>query len=141
MEVLLKGGASREETIPFNVLRYARDNDKLLFEFGDLYFLDKEFTMAGSTILRPYDETLKKLIADMKKIDAAPPSAKFVSQQEKGLVYVLKGAIAPGILHASHWYVSRANRAFAIYMERRHGRPGHGHASRYFDLQAQGRDA
>ncbi|MFA5091206.1 MAG: hypothetical protein WC483_01020, partial [Candidatus Paceibacterota bacterium] len=41
----------------------------------------------------------------------------FLAQQQKGLVYVLKGAIAPSILHESHWYASRGDRAHVIYME------------------------
>jgi hypothetical protein len=115
MEFQLGGG--KADQIPFNILRFAKDNDPLLAEFEEAYLLDREFVAPGFTILRPSDEVLKKLTAEMKKIGAEPPDPKFITQQEKGLVYILKGAIAPGILHASHWYVSLARRAYAIYMK------------------------
>jgi len=114
MELQFRGGAAAKE-LPFNILRYAKDSDELLAEFVDLYYLDREFTVAGFTILRPADDVLKGLIAEMKKVDSEPPDPKFITQQEKGLRFILKGAITPGILHASHFYVSMAQRAYVIY--------------------------
>ena len=49
--MLIGGG----KNIPFNVARYAADSDKLMHEFMDIYYLDREFTISGFTILRPSD--------------------------------------------------------------------------------------
>jgi hypothetical protein len=106
-----------KDSMPFNILRYAKNSDKLLAEFIDLYYLDRHVSVAGFTFLRPSDAELKKMIEDMKKVKSEPPETKFLLQQKEGLRYILKGAITD-MVRVSHFYVSFAERAYAIYLDK-----------------------
>lgn len=105
------------KSLPFNIARYAQASDKLLAEFLDAYYLDRQAAVAGFTLLRPTDAELKKLVEEMKKVKGHPPDPKFLLQQKAGLAYILKGAIID-TLHASNFYVSLAERAYAIYLDK-----------------------
>jgi hypothetical protein len=106
------------KALPFDVFRYARDEDKVLSEFLDVYYLERQASTAGFTFLRPVDADLHKLIEGMKKLgNAIPPDPKFLLQQKEGLAYILKGPIMD-MVRISHFYVSMAERAYAVYLEK-----------------------
>ena len=105
-----------DDKLSENILTAVK-GDPLMLDLFWTYGLYMEFVMPGVTFLRPSDAILRKHLEEMKKLQRDDGDPKFVKQRLQMLRYFLKGGITPSSMHASHWYVSRADRAYVIYME------------------------
>jgi hypothetical protein len=113
--LLYKRKANFKNMLPFTVLRYAEEKDKLLLEAIKVFYLDDFATRAGITFIRPSDAVLKKIIEDGKKVNKQPGDDGWEKVRLPILPYLIKGYIDKDNIRPTHYYVSYGKRAHVIY--------------------------